>query len=324
VAVGGSYAGASSAWFRNKYRDIVDAAISYSPPVIAEIDFHEFDTSTLVALSSPDVRCANTFAKLMAGVDRQLESNRTAVYKAFGADYQLTSPHGDVDFEYGIGDAAATLVQYGGKETLCKAMQPYYEKTLTDVQFVQVLAHFTLHQYGEKYYQQCGYNSTCMRGETHGHVADSGRSWTYITCTQLGYFQTAPQTGLTSRPRGLTAERFLKQCEYIFPGLPLISKESVADFNLRFGAGTLGDETKVFEIDFSDDEWKMVSSMAEVQRSNWPLSLENPFMLLTCDGCGHCGAGAPSAKIKAINEQILSVLKGWGIKAPALDSVVVV
>merc|ERR1719359_1779293 len=127
VAVGGSYAGACSSWFRHMYPELVDAAVSYSPPLIAKIDFHEFDTSTLVALSSPDVRCAQTVATLMAALDRQLVSNKAAVYKAFGADYQLTSPFGDVDFMYGIGDAVATSVQYGQKSRICKVVEPYYD-----------------------------------------------------------------------------------------------------------------------------------------------------------------------------------------------------
>jgi len=324
VAAGGSYAGACSAWFRHMYPDLVDAAISYSPPLEAKIDFHEFDTSTLVALSSPDVRCARTVGKLMAAMDRQLESNKTAVYKAFGADYQLTSPSGDLDFMYGIGDAVATSVQYGQKSTICTVVAPYYEQEVDDSQYVQILADFVHIGYGQSYFHQCGYNSTCMRGETHANVADSGRSWLYVTCTELGYFQTAPPSGLTARPRGLTAKQFLGQCDYVFPGLPLISDDSVADFNRRFGAGVMGNTTKVFELDFSDDEWKMASSIKEVQRSQWPLSLDNPFMLLTCDGCGHCGAGVSKEKMSAIHEQILSVLKSWGITAPRARNTLVV
>lgn len=156
-----------------------------------------------------------------------------------------------------------------------------------------------------------------MRGETHEQVADSGRSWLYMTCTELGYFQTAPPAGLAARPRALTAKRFLGQCGYVFPGLPLISDDSVAGFNRRFGAGTMGNASKVFELDFSDDQWKMVSSINEVQRSTWSLSLDKPWMLLTCDDCAHCGAGVSDAKISAIHQQILALLKSWGITAPS-------
>jgi len=110
----------------------------------------------------------------------------------------------------------------------------------------------------------------------------------------------------------------------VFPGLPLISDASVADFNSRFGAGFLTNETRVFELDFSDDQWKMVSSSTEVQRANWPLTLDDPFMLLTCDGCAHCGAGVSETKIQAIHLQILDVLKGWGVTGEVARDVVVV
>merc|ERR1712217_203567 len=122
-----------------------------------------------------------------------------------------------------------------------------------------------------------------------------------MTCTQLGYFQTAPPMGLTARPRALSVASFLRQCEYVFPGLPLISEEVVDRFNKRFGAGKLGNATLIFELDFSDDQWKMVSSVDEVQRAGWPLTLQDPFMLLTCDGCAHCGAGVSEEKIAAIH-----------------------
>ena len=52
---------------------------------------------------------------------------------------------------------------------------------------------------------------------------------------------------------------------------------------------------------------------AQVMREAWDLSLEQPFMLLTCDGCAHCGAGVPADKIAAITRQMAEVLASWGI-----------
>ena len=60
--------------------------------------------------------------------------------------------------------------------------------------------------------------------------------------------------GLISRPRALTADKFLEQCKYIFPGLPLISEDSVVSFNQRFGAGILGNETKVLQSTKFDNQ----------------------------------------------------------------------
>ena len=36
-------------------------------------------------------------------------------------------------------------------------------------------------------------------------------------------------------------------------------------------------------------------------------------VLLTCDGCAHCGAGVPRDKSAALTSQAVAALKGWGI-----------
>ena len=62
-------------------------------------------------------------------------------------------------------------------------------------------------------------------------------------------------------------------------------------FNDRHGGGALGGVDRIFELDYSDDPWKMSTSTSLVTRAAWPLSLYQPFLYLTCDGCAHCGAG---------------------------------
>lgn len=106
----------------------------------------------------------------------------------------------------------------------------------------------------------------------------------------------------------------MEQCGYIYgASAPLITPASIASFNMRHGGGSIGNEGRIFEIDYSDDPWKMATTAAVVQRQGWPLTLDQPFMLLTCDGCGHCGAGVDTNKSAAINEQKLSFLARWGI-----------
>merc|ERR1712048_952290 len=100
---------------------------------------------------------------------------------------------------------------------------------------------------------------------------------------------------------------------YIFPGATLISNASVAAFNAKFGGAKVGGTARIFELDYSDDPWKMSTSVPIVQRQDWDLSLDDPFMYLTCDGCAHCGSGVSSAQSKAISEQIVDALASWGI-----------
>ena len=62
--------GASSAWVRRRYPQVFDAALAQSPPVTALVGFPEYDTSNLVALSSPDARCAQEMARVAGALDR--------------------------------------------------------------------------------------------------------------------------------------------------------------------------------------------------------------------------------------------------------------
>jgi len=313
VSNGGSYPGSSSAWIRGQYPDVIDAAIAESPPLVTQLALPEYDLSNLVALSSPDARCANTLAKVNEAITRQMETNRSALFSLFGAEYQITSDLGDSDFIYGIGDVTAYLVQYGRKAEICEALRPLYNFEVGDVEYTEVFATLTTASLGEGYFNDCAYNSTCMRDSVFDVPSQQIRSWFWITCTQLGWFQIAPQTGLGTRPRPYDEQKAIEQCAYIYPGAQLVSDDSVKEFNEKYGGAALGGQSKIFELDFSDDPWASITSTPIVRRQNWPLSLDEPFLYLTCDGCAHCGAGVPSDKLALILEQKLFFLQKWGI-----------
>merc|ERR1712085_34417 len=123
-----------------------------------------------------------------------------------------------------------------------------------------------------------------------------------------------PKSGLSSIPfEELTADLFLEACAYMFPHASLVNDAKIEDFNVKFGGKTQANATKVFIIDYSDDPWKMATTTDIIARQNWPLGETQPWMLLTCDNCGHCGEGAPDKKLLAIEQQELYYLKQWGI-----------
>ena len=236
-------------------------------------------------------------------------------------------------------------MQYGRKALLCDFLQPYYSRANAvsdEWTLAKIFANYTSKAWGPKFFDGCFYNSTCaiaiepeiscrrvsegpcfglvwnrcMRDATRGPVAEGARSWYYLKCHELGYLQTAPASGLSTRPRQLTTSALLEQCKYIFGESPaLITPASVASFNRDIGGGALNGTTHIFEVDYSDDPWKMATTVAAVQRASWPLTTQRPFMLLTCDGCGHCGAGVPHNKSIAIEEQMVAALSEWGIGA---------
>jgi len=317
ISYGGSYSGASAAWMRVAYPDLVNAAIAMSPPVTARLSFSEYDTSNLVALSSPDSRCAQIVARTNVALETLLWENRPALMQLFNASYDITSELGSVDFMYGLGDSIAGAVQYGQKGGLCSAMAHLFSTRdeLSNWDYAEALANFTSVSWGANFFSQCAYNSTCMRSSTSGSNAEGVRSWYWMKCTQLGYFQTAPRTGLSTRPRALTLDALLAQCKYIFgPSVPLLTDAKVDEFNKRYGGVNFGGQKQIFQIDFSDDPWKMDSNVAIVQRKLWANAMfDQPYSLITCNGCGHCGAGAPKEIRLELHSQMIAYLGSWGI-----------
>lgn len=289
-----------------------------------------------MALSSPDSRCAHAQARVTDAISRLLASDRDKLMAEFDATwYSAAGEVGTTDFMYALGDSVAAAVQYGHKALLCS----FYNGTLfgaadsdgsgpgllstphagsdedEDWALARIFANYTKHAWGPNYFRQCFYNSTCMRDATRSGTAESARSWYFLKCSQLGYLQVGPPKGsLGTRPRQLDLPALLAQCSYIFGDeLPLIDEARVATFNAKVGGGAVGGVDRIFEVDFSDDPWKMATTAAAVQRASWPLSLGQPFTLATCDGCAHCGAGAPPERLRAIEEQAAGWLEEWGV-----------
>jgi len=329
VAVGGSYSGALAAWVRRAYPDKVDAAIAHSPVVSAFMDFPQYGISNLVAMSSPDSRCAYSGARIMQAVKRQYKENKSQLLSLFSASQLAHSPLGDFTFMYGAGlYSPMGGIQGGQKAQACNFIERLtdnYTKTdLSDQEYAKALGSaFSLGIWSGP-----GLNFTAMRDQRAPPTMSLTmlRPWWWMKCTQLGWFKTGPSSGLSAIPfDDLNVAKFLDACSYIFPGASLVDEKKIADFNARFGGADQLNITRVFTVDYSDDPWKMATTTGLVERQKWPLGETQPFMLLTCDGCAHCGMGAPADKLRSIGEQELYYLRRWLNHSEArLPSVVLV
>jgi len=94
----------------------------------ATLGFPEYDTSNLVALSSPDSRCATTQARVADALTSLLEESPAELMALFNASHYAAAPLGMTDFMYALGDSAASAVQYGRKDLLCAALAPLYTR----------------------------------------------------------------------------------------------------------------------------------------------------------------------------------------------------
>lgn len=144
IAIGGSYSGALSAWIRRLYPSKVDAAIAHSPVVSAFMNFPQYGVSNLVAMSSPDSRCAFAFAEAMQAVKRQYKDNRQELLRIFNSSELSNETLGDFNFMYGFLEITAGEIQYGYKASVCSTVermtQNYTQTDHSDKEWAELIA----------------------------------------------------------------------------------------------------------------------------------------------------------------------------------------
>ncbi|OWZ08800.1 Serine protease [Phytophthora megakarya] len=294
IAIGGSYPGALSAWFRVAYPNTTVASLSSSgvvqPPVYK---FHQFDEQVALA-AGPS--CSEVLRLTTAAFEKELSSgNATTVKSLFGAQDLA-----DADFFYMIADAAAMAVQYGHKDIVCENMVGAFERNNS---LVDSFAKFTVDMYGSSFGSECFYDTKCLA--TDRARWGDGRSWRWQKCSQLAYFQVAPEEK-SLRSAMVDLEYHLKQCEIVF-GDVVHPSEGVEEVTKLYG-GDHPNGHKIFFSNGGDDPWQRASVLDT-------LSDDQIANLAKCELCGHCGdlRADPNAPepLKKQREQILEYLTKW-------------
>ena len=301
---GGSYSGATCAWFRQKYPDVVAGCISSSGVVHAIYEYTQFDTVVDKAISHPDRTCAARLRNSTLAVERAFaKGNGAAVKKLFNAANLIGTKLGDADFFYGITDAAAQLDQYGQKKELCNFLDKL-PMNATDEERISNLNDLITNYYGDKFVSQCFYDSECLL-KTEKAASSSGigaKSWRWQKCSQLAYLQSAPSNSSLRSTKYLTIENLAEQCTYVFGLTMEQQRNAVKEFNSKHWDAMDKEATNIMFLDFSDDPWQAAS----VNSGTSTL----PYCMTTCDGCGHCGSGAGPAAAKC-NAEASAKINEW-------------
>ncbi|ETM43215.1 hypothetical protein L914_11243 [Phytophthora nicotianae] len=293
IAIGGSYPGALSAWFRVAYPDTTVASLSSSGVVQPVYKFHQFDEQVALAMGPS---CADVLRLTTETFERELKStNATTVKGLFGAQDLA-----DADFFYMIADAAAMAVQYGHKDIVCNSMVGAFERNNS---LVDSFASFTIDMYGSSFGSECFYDTKCL-AEDRARWGD-GRSWRWQKCSQLAYFQVAPKEK-SLRSAMVDLEYHLKQCQAVFGDVVHPSK-GVDDITKLYG-GDHPNGHKIFFSNGGDDPWQRASVLDT-------LSDDQIANLAKCELCGHCGDLGANPNVpeplKKQREQILEYLTKW-------------
>ncbi|KAF1335987.1 Serine protease family s28, partial [Globisporangium splendens] len=305
IAIGGSYPGALSAWFRIAYPDTTVASLSSSGVVDPVYEFYQFDEQ--VALSAGE-KCANVLRKTTASFEDQISNgNATKVKGLLGAQDLC-----DADFFYMIADSAAMAVQYGHKNVLCDHMVDTFEKKQS---LTEQFANFTIQMYGKEFGSGCFYDTNCLAND-RSRWADV-RSWRWQKCYQLAYFQIAPKND-SLRASMVNLNYHEKQCQAVF-GDVVNPKKGTEEITKLYG-GKHPHGHRIFFSNGGDDPWQRASVLTSI-------SDDEPANLAVCDLCGHCGdlrTPGPDtpAPLQKQREEILAYFDKWLSESEASEETV--
>ncbi|CAI2367735.1 unnamed protein product [Moneuplotes crassus] len=273
ITVGGSYPGALSAWFREKYPHIAFASLSSSGVVQAVTDYHEYDGQVFKSTSKSGTECPEKFIGITKAFEdlfensEQLSGEKERVFAKFGYEGdELT----DGDFFNFLADIAAGPIQYGKRTDFCNQIS---QVDLNDqegtidwlVKFSEGLG-IALSEYPVSYLQDTTINNN-----------KNGRQWTYQFCSNLGYFQTPSHDTYAMRSKQVDVDYWRGVCKNVF-GIDIFPNTEA--WNNRYGGKELV-STKIIFTNGGEDPWQHSS----VTQSDNPTF---HTFVIDCDDCAHC------------------------------------
>jgi pimeloyl-ACP methyl ester carboxylesterase len=301
IVVGGSYAGALSAFYRLKHPELVVGSLASSAPVISKADFFEYDHH-VAAVAGP--QCLKAIQTVVAMVEQKLnDPTSTQSVKTLFQAQEVTN---NVDFLYVLADMAAIAIQYGAKDQFCNALQDGIANG------DPVSAYATI---GTELFKNFGTTALqdSFQGATSTNPADyitvpGGRSWMYQSCTEFGYYQTAYQNPAeSSRSQAITLQYHNEACNRLFG----IHTQVNTDFtNSKFYTQLFAPSVNhIYFTNGSDDPWSLLG----ITDAN-PDHARNPLLqFFLIAGSAHCDdlGGRFSAALSTARQQFDTLMQMW-------------
>jgi thymus-specific serine protease len=188
---GCSYAGATSTWLKEKYPQLFTAAVGGSSPLLAKLEYYEYDQTVAYSLNLSSPECLARAQEGTAQVQKMAED--PAQVATVGKLFNTCTPIKDVtNFMNQVYNPIAYSTQYNEspaypRDRLCQIL------TNQSMSAAQALAAVNLDP-------AVGGSATCLQLDmlhgTDGLLNTSNavnyRKWFWQKCTQLGYFKVAP------------------------------------------------------------------------------------------------------------------------------------
>lgn len=248
VAFGGSYPGSLSAFYREKYPELVIGSLASSAPVEARENFEAYDahvTKVAGLKCAQDMRESVRFLEEgLADPDRRLETK---------ALFDAETIENDVDFLYLAADIGAAAVQYGFHEQFCQAMHKADHP-------VEGYANFAKWIFKNWHVDPVDFTPEAAMSENPEDFEEmiGLRQWYWQSCTEYGYWQNAhSDPNQSTRSSLINLEYHRDVCKRLF-GIetPVDAGKTNATYyeGLRFG-----EASRIFLTNGGNDPWMNLS-----------------------------------------------------------------
>jgi len=238
--VGGSYAGALSAWARYKFPHLIAGALSSSGVVNAVLDFYQFDEQVQRVVRNRSPSCEQIIRELLDEAKHMWEVDPwklKSAHKAFYFEWE--------DFAFYYSDIFVETVQYGRGTELCKKMEEIKNAPDRQEQLAKLAKENRAepHQYAFQFIRN-----------THASASHSYRQWTYQYCSSLAYFNSVGPQSNPLRFKDMDLNYWQTYCEKSF-GTKVYP--NTVHTNSLYGGVKIADvASRIIFTNAGDDPWQ--------------------------------------------------------------------
>jgi len=268
VTFGGSYSGSLSAWMRQKYPNLVDIAYASSAPVQAQLDFPQYHE---VVTESVGPVCAARITEAFKTIDDLMKTNPQKLLTDFNACSKMTTDLDEVTFLEALSDSVAGVVQYSGDNNglgrmwnvsrMCDMIGTTGDAYQNYVNFTRLFMSTTGEDCMDSNYEDS--LKKLMKTDPSNPDA-AGRSWTYQTCGEYGYYQTVESSSVPFSKR-ITLDYFLTMCKDLY-GIDKTSPEKSVKYTNDYYGGRDVRSNKIVFLNGSVDPWHALGLISDTPK----------------------------------------------------------